>query len=59
MSAVPAGVGGGEMAFGGSGGGGGNVFNINVTSDGITDERDVARKIASAVDVLLRERKLA
>lgn len=53
-------VGGGQRsAISGAGGGGGMVFNINVTSDGITDERDVARKIASAVEVILRERGLA
>lgn len=39
--------------------GGGMVVNINVTSDGITDEKDIARKIASAVEVILRERGLA
>jgi len=30
-----------------------------VTSDGVQDEKDIARKIGSAVDVILRERGLA
>lgn len=60
LQAQPVGLGGGQLAVGGGGmGGGGNVFNINVTSDGITDEKDVARKIAAAVEVILRERGLA
>lgn len=60
LQAQPVGLGGGQLALGAGGGvGGGMVFNINVTSDGITDERDVARKIASAVEVILRERGLA
>jgi hypothetical protein len=60
LQANPVGIGTGTMALGGGAGmGGGSVFNINVTSDGVTDERDVARRIASAVDVLLRERGLA
>jgi hypothetical protein len=63
LQASPMGVGGGSStalrsAQSGNGGGG-LVVNINVTSDGVTDERDVARRIASAVDVLLRERGLA
>lgn len=60
LQAQPIGLGGGQMTLGSGGGVGvGAVFNINVTSDGITDERDVARKIASAVEVILRERGLA
>lgn len=60
LQAQPVGLGGGQLALGAGGGvGGGAVFNISVTSDGITDERDVARKIASAVEVILRERGLA
>lgn len=55
MSAELAGAG----VYGGGGAGGGTVFNINVVSDGVMDERDVARKIAGAVGVLLRERGLA
>ncbi|MDL1909689.1 hypothetical protein FBQ81_03195 [Chloroflexi bacterium CFX6] len=54
--------GGAEMTGGGmfgSAAGGGTVIHINMTSDGVTDERDVARKIAGAVGVLLRERGLA
>lgn len=49
----------GAGVYGGGGAGGGTVFNINVVSDGVMDERDVARKIAGAVGVLLRERGLA
>jgi hypothetical protein len=63
LQASPMGVGGGSStalrsAQSGNGGGG-FVVNINVTSDGGTDERDVARKIGSAVEVILRERGLA
>lgn len=60
---MPVGVGGISSTVLGSAqsglGGGGMVVNINVASDGITDERDVARKIWSAVEVILRERGLA
>lgn len=37
----------------------GNVFNINVSSQGILDEKDIARKIGAAVGVILREKGLA
>jgi len=64
LQASPMGVGSslnadGGMQGAGGGVGGGMVININVTSDGVTDERDVARKIGSAVEVILRERGLA
>lgn len=60
LQAQPVGLGGGQLALGAGGGvGGGIMFNINVTSDGITDEKDVARKISAAVEVILRERGLA
>lgn len=50
---APAGV--AAVAGGGVGAGG---IVINVQSDGVTDEHDVARKIAAALDVRLRERGL-
>jgi len=60
LQAQPVGLGGGQLALGAGGGvGGGIMFNINVTSDGISDEKDVARKISAAVEVILRERGLA
>lgn len=53
----PIGVGGGQLAVGGGlAGAGGLVVNVNVTSDGVQDEKDIARKIGAAVDVILRER---
>lgn len=40
-------------------GGGAPVINIIVQSDGVTDDSDIARKIAGAIDIRLRERNLA
>lgn len=37
----------------------GNVININVSTNGIVDEKEVARKIGAAVNVILRERGLS
>ena len=58
LQAQPLSVNGQQSIMGGSGGGG-VVINVDVRSDGVTDEKDVARKIAAAVDVILRERGLA
>lgn len=46
-------------AMNSSNGSAGSIININVTSNGIIDERDVANKLRGAMGVILREKGLA
>lgn len=60
LQAQPIGVSGSPIAFGNAvaGGAGGTVIQIDVRSDGVHDEKDIANKIGAAIDVHLRERGL-
>lgn len=49
----------GVDAMSSGGPGAGSVININISSQGIIDERDVANKLRGAIGVLLREKGLA